>query len=76
MSVQYILPLGCQVKCLDGELFLSLAEARYVVDRWRLDYNHHRPHSSLGNIPPAEFATRCIPSAVATLQPPEYAEVT
>ncbi len=35
-------------ECLNGELFLSLAEARYVVDRWRMDYNHHRPHSRLG----------------------------
>ena len=29
---------------LNRELFLSLAEARCVVDEWRLDYNHHRPH--------------------------------
>ena len=35
-------------ECLNGELFLSLAEARYVVDRWRLDYNHYRPHSQDG----------------------------
>ena len=32
---------------LNRELFLSLDEARWVIDRWRLDYNHHRPHSSL-----------------------------
>ena len=32
-------------ECLNGELFLSLAEARYIADRWRMDYNHHRPHS-------------------------------
>ena len=32
---------------LNGELFLSLTEARWVIDRWRLDYNHRRPHSSL-----------------------------
>jgi putative transposase len=43
-------------ECLNGELFLSLAEARYVVDRWRLDYNHHRPHSSLDNLTPVAFA--------------------
>ena len=32
---------------LDRELFLGLEEARVVLDEWRLDYNHRRPHSSL-----------------------------
>jgi putative transposase len=40
---------------LDRELFLGLADARWVVDRWRLDYNHHRPHSSLNYQTPAAF---------------------
>ena len=44
---------------LNQELFLSLAEARYVAGRWRLDYNHHRPHSSLGWMMPAAFAVSC-----------------
>ncbi len=48
---------------LDRELFLSLADARWVVDRWRLDYNHHRPHSSLDYQTPAAFAARCAASA-------------
>ena len=38
---------------LNRELFLSLAEARYVLDEWRLDYNHRRPHSALGWQTPA-----------------------
>ena len=41
---------------LNGELFLSLAEVRYVLDGWRLDYNHRRPHSSLNWQTPAAFA--------------------
>ena len=41
---------------LNGELFLSLAEARYVIDAWRLDYNHRRPHSSLNWQTPAAYA--------------------
>ncbi len=41
---------------LNGELFLSLAEARYVLDEWRLDYNHRRPHSSLDWQTPAAYA--------------------
>lgn len=48
---------------LDRELFLGLEDARWCVDRWRLDYNHYRPHSSLGYIPPAEFAARWPTSA-------------
>ena len=41
---------------LNGELFLSVPEARYVLDEWQLDYNHHRPHSSLDWRTPAAFA--------------------
>jgi len=48
-------------ECLNGELLLNLAEARYVVDRWRLDYNHHRPHSMLNWMTPAAFSARCRP---------------
>lgn len=53
---------------LNRELFLSLSEARYVLDEWRLDYNHHRPHGSLGYVAPAKFASDCIPCGSATLR--------
>lgn len=43
---------------LDRELFLSVAEARYVTDEWRLEYNHHRPHGSLAWQTPASFAAK------------------
>lgn len=45
---------------LDRELFLSLEEARWVIDRWRLDYNHHRPHSALDYQTPAAYAAGCV----------------
>jgi putative transposase len=44
---------------LNRELFLSLEEARWVIDRWRLDYNHRRIHSSLDYQTPAAYAARC-----------------
>ena len=47
---------------LNRELFLGLEDARWIVDRWRLDYNHQRPHSSLDYQTPAEFAARCCSS--------------
>lgn len=42
-------------ECLNEHWFASLAEARVMIEAWRLEYNLERPHSSLGNIPPAEF---------------------
>jgi putative transposase len=43
-------------ECLNETIFTSLAQARSVLAAWRHDYNHHRPHSSLGNKTPAEMA--------------------
>jgi len=40
---------------LDRELFLSLPEARVVLDQWRMDYNHRRPHGGLKWQTPAAF---------------------
>jgi transposase InsO family protein len=41
---------------LDSELFTCLAEAKMLSEQWRLEYNHRRPHSSLGYVAPAVFA--------------------
>ena len=57
---------------LNRELFLSLDEARWVIDRWRMDYNHHRPHSALDYRTPAAFAAGCVLPGFATLNPPEH----
>ena len=45
-------------ECLNDTLFSTLSEARSAITSWKEDYNHHRPHSALGNVPPAEFAMK------------------
>jgi hypothetical protein len=44
---------------LNRELFVSLEEARWVIDRWRLDYSYRRVHSSLNYQTPTAYAARC-----------------
>lgn len=39
-------------ECLNEEVFSTLAEARAVIDRWRIDYNQVRPHSAHGGLTP------------------------
>lgn len=41
---------------LNGEIFYTLQEAQILIERWRKDYNHFRPHSSLAYRPPAPQA--------------------
>jgi transposase InsO family protein len=48
---------------LATEEFESLAAARKLTTAWKEDYNHQRPHSSLGYVAPKEFAARCTASA-------------
>ena len=60
---------------LNRELFLSLEEARWVIDRWRLDYNHHRLHSALDYQTPAAFAAGCDLPASAKPAPPEHSRL-
>jgi len=45
-------------ECLNEHLFTSYAHARSTIGAWRVDYNNHRPHSSLDGLTPKEFATR------------------
>lgn len=42
--------------CLNRWVFINGHEAQIVIEQWRQEYNHHRPHSSLGYLPPAAFA--------------------
>jgi len=47
-------------ECLNVHQFLSLDDARDKLDAWRMDYNHYRPHSSLGHLAPTEYAIKHI----------------
>jgi len=51
------------------EEFESLTAARRLTTAWKDDYNHHRPHSSLGYVTPAAFAARCAASTPETTSP-------
>ena len=54
----YVESFGGRVRdeLLAVELFSCLAEAQVLLEDWRQDYNHHRPHSSLGMMTPVAFA--------------------
>jgi putative transposase len=41
---------------LKREIFCTLQEAQVLVERWRQQYKRRRPHSTLGNRPPAPEA--------------------
>ena len=44
---------------LNAEVFDGVRQARELAVAWRLGYNHRRPHSSLGYLPPASYAATC-----------------
>jgi putative transposase len=43
-------------ECLNTNWFINLKQAREIIENWREDYNQVRPHSSLNNLTPAEYA--------------------
>ncbi len=54
-------------ECLAMEWFRSRAEAKVIIEAWRRHYNNVRPHQSLDNLTPTEFARQnCRPK----LKPP------
>jgi putative transposase len=50
-------------ECLNVNWFLSFDDACAKIEAWRNDYNEFRPHSSLNNLTPAEFARRQLQEA-------------
>jgi putative transposase len=47
-------------ECLNMHWFESLDEARRLIERWRIDQNEGRPHSSLGNRSPAAYVAELL----------------
>lgn len=43
-------------ECLNENWFLSLVDAKQKIEAWRHHYYEARPHGSLGNLAPSEFA--------------------
>jgi putative transposase len=52
---------------LNGEIFHMVAEARVLIERWDEHFNRERPHSALGDRPPAPEAIAAGPPS-ASLQ--------
>jgi len=62
---------------LNAEVFGDVREAKALAAAWRHEYNHRRPHSSLGYVPPAAFAATpaAAPAGAAPLPPQRPASV-
>jgi len=56
---------------LDVELFDTLLEAKVLIERWRIEYNTIRPHSSLGYRPPAPEAIQSLSESARRSLPKE-----
>lgn len=61
-------------ECLNQHWFVSLSEARQLIGIWKIDYNEHRKHSSLG-MTPSEFAAgrKCAVETVENAPHPPHA---
>jgi putative transposase len=45
-------------ECLNENWFINLKQARDIIETWRIDYNEVRPHSSLNDRTPMEYAEK------------------
>ncbi len=42
-------------ECFNEHGFLSLRQAKSLIENWRVEYNTNRPHGSLGYLTLAQF---------------------
>ena len=59
-------------ECLNVNWFETLEQAKQLIEAWRVDYNESRPHQSLNDLTPAEYAEKYRGSG--TSQPETRAE--
>jgi putative transposase len=45
--------------CLNRWLFVSVQEARRIINNWLEEYNPERPHGALAGLTPKAFAAHC-----------------
>jgi putative transposase len=55
-----------RAECLNAHWFGTLTEAKRLIEAWRQEYNESRPHRSLGERTPSEFASQYAASRVLT----------
>ena len=55
-------------ECLNANVFISMHDARRKIEGWRIDYHEQRPHGSLGNLTPREFAQKGAEMAISEVQ--------
>jgi putative transposase len=55
-----------RAECLNAHWFGTRAEAKRLIEAWRQEYNESRPHRSLGERTPGEFASQYAASRVLT----------
>lgn len=54
-------------ECLNQNIFVSLADARHLIEEWRQDYNCNRPHSALGWQSPETYRAPHQPSNLTAI---------
>ena len=53
-------------ECLNVHWFMNLKEAKQLIEAWRQEYNESRPHRSLSDRTPNEFASEYAASRILT----------
>lgn len=62
-------------ECLNEQVFVSLHDAQKKIEAWRQDYNANRPHRSLKQLTPDEFAARFNRQKQAEITNPELEQL-